>query len=230
MVVEDVDGGPLGDDGVRSGESLPLFGQFHDAAADRVPPDDQAGDDGQQRQERVGADGVVEGHENHDAGDEQDGEPVGHRCQRGLVGGSAEVASAGELDESEVGQGDGGPAGEGSDGGDVEDDLEGLFWDEEVDEHPGDADDRGQQNSADGHAVGVEFLGEGGCGAGHGHGVEDASGGVHAGVEGGQRGGDDHEFHDGGGCGDADEVEEGDEGRFVVGVGAGWQEQAQEQH
>ena len=113
-------------------------------------------------------------------------------------------------------------------GGDVQDDLEGLGRDQVVQRDAEEGDAGGDGDAAVGDAGLVHPRGELRGGTGHGHGAQDAAGGVQAGVERGQGGGEDHEVHDDVHALDADGSEERHERADAFLVGGVGQQQGEQ--
>ena len=183
-------------------------------------------DDGEQSQSPApGRVGQVRG---DDDGEEGQGRVVGPRGTGHPVGRAHLLAVIHLSEEGEVGDEDGAPGSGDADPGEVHDDVEGVAGQIGVEDDAEQSQGGGHDDAPGGNLVLVESGRDPRSLAGHRHGAQCAPGGVQAGVERRERGGEDHDLDDVAGIGHADAGEEGDEGRLGLGVGRVRQDESQQ--
>ena len=127
-----------------------------------------------------------------------------------------------------MGDEDGAPGSGDADAGQVHDDVEGVSGQVGVEQDAEQSQRGGDDDAAGGNLVLVEAGRHPWSLTGHRHGAQGAPGGVEAGIERGQRGGEDHDLDDVTGVGNTDTGEEGDKRRLGLRVGRVGEDQCQQ--
>ena len=187
---------------------------------------------GQQRNGRdgVGAVRVVEGHQHQHAEQEEQGEPGGHRRARQLKADVSGFAFFNRLAQTHLADHDKAPGRDNPQCRHVQNDFEYLRRHQIVQEHAEDIDHQRRQNTGVRHVLLAHLGHELRRRTAHGHGAQDTTGRVQAGVQAGERCGQDHDVHDAAHVRHAQLREEGDEWTLTRLIGVPRQQQHQQHH